>query len=425
MNGPASTPGMTTMTTLRRESPYPAVSVDEARRLITSQSPPPTTEVIDFTEAHGRVLAETISADEPLPDCVTATVDGYALRADEGTQQRRIAGHLPAGSPSASLPVLEPGTAIAVMTGAPLPPEADTVVMVEQTEERDGMLHLLQPVRPGEHLRAAGEDISPGTCLLEAGTSLGAVEIGLLATIGRTCIHVYRRPRVAVFSTGSELVEPATPRQPGAVRDSNRYALLAATREAGGQAIALDIVPDDEQIQRETLVRALSRADVVVSSGGVSMGTRDLIKPLLAEHGTIHFGRVQMRPGKPTTFATVHGRLVFGLPGNPVSALVAFEVFVRPLLRRFQGDTSPERPRVRVVLDDPFPAVPDRPSYHRAVVEWRDGRLMARSTGSQASSRLLSLRGANALLLGPAADYGHAPGDELDALLIGPIRSDR
>ncbi|NJN66006.1 MAG: molybdopterin molybdotransferase MoeA [Chloroflexaceae bacterium] len=352
VNGPTTTTTTATsnLTSLPHESPYPSVSVDEARHLILTQSSPPGIEVIGFTEAYGRVLAETIYADEPVPDSLTATMDGCALR-------------------------------------------------------------------------TVGEDIAPGECLLTVGTPLGAVEIGLLATIGRTCIHVYRRPRVAVFSNGSELVEPGMPRQPGRRRDSNRYALLAAVHEAGGQAISLDIVHDDERVQREALVRALSRADIVVSSGGVSVGVRDLVRPLLAEHGTIHFGRVQMKPGQSTTFATVHGRLVFGLPGKPVSALVAFEVLVRPLLRQLQGDTAPGRPRVRVVLDEPFPSVPDRLSYHRAVVEWHNGRLTARSTGPQTSSRLLSLRGANALLIGPATDHVYAPGEELDALLIGTLQS--
>ena len=174
-------------------------------------------------------------------------------------------------------------------------------------------------------------------------------------------------------------------------------------------------------VQRAAILDGLARADVLLTSGGVSMGTRDLIKPLLAELGTVHFGRIAFKPGKPTTFATVRGKLAFGLPGYPVSSLVSFEVFVRPALRRLAGDARPDRPRVRVTLRDAIHAPHDRPEYQRAVVAWEDGRLMARSTGAQGSSRLLSLRGANALLFVPGDGRTHAPGAELEAQLTGPV----
>jgi molybdopterin molybdotransferase len=206
----------------------------------------------------------------------------------------------------------------------------------------------------------------------------------------------------------------------GGIRDSNRYALLAAAREAGCATISLGIARDDEAVQRAAILEGLERADVLLTSGGVSMGTRDLIKPLLAELGTVHFGRIAFKPGKPTTFATVRDKLVFGLPGYPVSSLVSFEVFVRPALRRMQGDARPDRPRVRVVLRDPIQSSEDRPEYQRAIVAWEDGRLVARSTGAQGSSRLLSLRGANGLLLVPPSGRLHAPGEEMEALLTGP-----
>jgi molybdopterin molybdotransferase len=205
------------------------------------------------------------------------------------------------------------------------------------------------------------------------------------------------------------------------VYDSNRYALLAAVAEAGAEALSLGIVADEEQAQREALLHGLAQADVLVTSGGVSMGTRDLIKPLLAELGTIHFGRVATKPGKPTTFATVHNKLVFGMPGFPVSSLVAFEVYVRPALRRLQGDNRPDRPHMQVVLADSVRASYGRTDYQRAVVRWQSGKLIAHSTGAQSSSRLLSLRGANALLIVPPDQQEHTPGTELDALLIGPL----
>ncbi len=260
----------------------------------------------------------------------------------------------------------------------------------------------------------------PGELVLARGTPLGAAEIGLLATVGRVRIQAYRRPLVAVLATGDEVHEPDAPLSAGGIRDSNRYTLLAAAREAGCATISLGIARDDAALQRAAILAGLERADVLLTSGGVSMGTRDLIKPLLAELGTVHFGRIAFKPGKPTTFATVRDKLVFGLPGYPVSSLVSFEVFVRPALRRMQGDTRPDRPRISVVLRDPIQSSDDRPEYQRAIVAWEDGRLVARSTGAQGSSRLLSLRGANALLLVPASGKTHAPGEEMEALLTGP-----
>lgn len=204
---------------------------------------------------------------------------------------------------------------------------------------------------------------------------------------------------------------------------------MAAAREAGCVALSLGIARDDVQVQRAAILEALDRADVLLTSGGVSMGTRDLIKPLLAELGTVHFGRIAFKPGKPTTFATIDRPasmrssplLAFGLPGYPVSSLVSFEVFVRPALRRLQGDARPDRPRVRVTLRDPIRPSPDRPEYQRAIVTWEDGRLVARSTGRQGSSRLLSMLGANALLIVPAGIEPYPAGAELDALMIGPL----
>jgi molybdopterin molybdotransferase len=293
--------------------------------------------------------------------------------------------------------------------------------MVEQTDERDGMLHIERTVAQGDSIHTVGQDIARGTLVLARGTALGAAEIGLLATVGRVRVPVYRRPVVAVLATGDEVHEPDALLEAGGIRDSNRYALMAAAREAGCETISLGIARDDQALQRAAILEGLERADLLLTSGGVSMGTRDLIKPLLAELGTVHFGRIAFKPGKPTTFATVRDRLVFGLPGYPVSSLVSFEVFVRPALRRLQGDARPERPRVRVFLHDTIRAPADRPECQRAIVAWEDGRLLARSTGAQGSSRLLSLRGANALLLVPGDGQTYAAGTQLDALLTGPL----
>ena len=412
---------------MRRESPYPMVPINEAQHIITAHVAPLGVEEIDVLRdtADGRVLAEDVYATDPLPDVPKAAVDGYALRSADGVAPRRVIAEVIAGA-APGLRV-EPGTAVRVMTGAPVPEGADAVVMVEHTEEQDGTLTVRHALSAGDNIHTVGQDIAAGQCVLTRGTTLGAAEIGLLATVGRVRVQVYRRPIVAVLATGDEVYEPDSEVFPGGVRDSNRYALMAAAREAGCVAVSLGIARDDLSVQRAAILDAVDRADVLLTSGGVSMGTRDLIKPLLAELGTVHFGRIAFKPGKPTTFATIDrpGRasplLVFGLPGFPVSSLVSFEVFVRPALRRLQGDARPERPRVRVTLRDPIYPSADRPEYQRAIVGWAEGRLVARSTGRQGSSRLMSMLGANAMLIVLPGTQPFPAGAELEALLTGPL----
>lgn len=408
------------MAGMLRESPYPMVSIEEARRLVTAHALPLGSEEIDALSADGRVLAEPISAPAPIPDVPKSAVDGYALIAGDGDAPRRVLAELTAGAAQGL--ALTPGTAARIMTGAPIPRGADAVVLVEQTQERDQILTIERAPSVGDSIHTVGQDIRAGELVLERGAILGAAEVGLLATIGQTRVRVFRRPVVAVLATGDEVFEPDGPAIPGGVRDSNRYALLAAAREAGCATISLGIARDDLATQRAAILDGIARADMLLTSGGVSMGTRDLIKPLLAELGTVHFGRIAFKPGKPTTFATIGGRLAFGLPGYPVSSLVSFEVFVRPALRRMQGDARPERPQVLVRLGGPIRSSPDRPEYQRAIVRWEAGELVAHSTGGQGSSRLLSLRGANALLLVPAGGQTYQPGERLTALLTGPIQ---
>jgi molybdopterin molybdotransferase len=395
------------------------VSIEEARRIIAPHAAPLPAEEVSSLNADGRVLAEDAYAPEHIPDVPKASMDGYALLAADGLAPRRVLAELTAGGDQHV--ALTPGTAARIMTGTPLPPGADAVVMVEQTEERDSLLWVERAPEPGQYIQTVGNDITAGELLLARGTLLGAAEVGLLATVGRTRIAVYRRPQVAVLATGDEVVEPDAARGAGSIRDSNRYALLAAVREAGGEAISLGIARDERDTQRRAILEGLERCDVLLTSGGVSMGTRDLIKPLLAELGTVHFGRIAFKPGKPTTFALVAGKMVFGLPGFPVSSLVSFEVFVRPALRMLQGAAQPDRPLVRVALAQAIKPSPDRPEYQRANVAWRDGRLVAASTGAQSSSRLLSMRGANALLLVPPGQQSYPAGAELEALLTGPL----
>lgn len=407
------------MAEMLRESPYPMVSIAEATATIMAQARPLASEEIETFFALGRVLASDITSPEDIPDVPKSAMDGYALRAADGLAPRRVVGELTAGG--AAEVVLAPGEATRIMTGAPLPPGADAMIPVELTTERDGLLYIQRELQPGDYVHVIGQDVRRSQTVLTAGTTIGAAEIGILATLGITRIPVYRQPRVAILATGDEVVEPDSPRPAGAVRDSNRYALMAAVREAGGIPISLGIARDDRDIQRQAILHGLDQADVMITSGGVSMGTRDLIKPLLAELGTVHFGRIAFKPGKPTTFATIGGKLVFGLPGYPVSSLVSFEVFVRPALRALQGDASPFRPQIEVTLVEPVRPSPDRPEYQRIIVRYQEGRFTAITTGSQSSSRLLSLHGANGLLLVPAGETVYPAGSTLPALLTGPL----
>jgi molybdenum cofactor synthesis domain-containing protein len=399
---------------MRRESPYPMLPIAEAQALIAAHTPLLPLEPCYSAEADGRVLAEDIWATAAIPDLPKATVDGYALRGDDGLAPRRVLGELTAGN--AQVLTVEPGSAARIMTGAPLPPGADAVIMVEDTEEQDGVLTVRRALKPGDYVLPPGSDLAEGQLVLRRGTLLGPAEIGLLMTVGRPRVSVYRQPVVAVLSTGDEVYEPDAPLPPGGVRDANRYALIAAARAAGCRALSLGIGHDEQEPLRERIEQGFAKADVLLTSGGVSMGTRDLVKPLLAELGTLHFGRVFFKPGKPTSFATLGGKLAFGLPGNPASALVSFEVFVRPALRRMQGDERPERPLVPVTLAEPI-RPSDRPEYQRVTIAWQGAGLVAHSTGSQSSSRLLSLHGANGLLIVPPGAEILPAGTRLEALL--------
>lgn len=398
---------------------YGILPAAEAAAIVLAHTPRLAAERLRTVDAQGRTLAETVISSEQMPPFPAATVDGYAVVASDDAEWRELLPDILAGQ--AERAAVGPGRAARIMTGAGLPVGADAVVMFEDTAEQDGRVKLNRPVKAGDNLRPVGIDLEVGQPVLQAGTVLGPAEIGLLATLGVAEMSVARRPRVAVLSTGDELVEPDAPLRAGMIRDSNRYALMAAAREAGAEVISMGMARDDETLQRERVRAAFDTADVVITSGGVSVGTRDLIKPILEGLGTVHFGRIALRPGKPLTFATVGEKLAFGLPGNPVSALVTFEVFVRPALLQMQGRRAVQRTRVDVEVEHPLGKTPDRTEYQRAIVRWQNGRLVARSTGSQISSRLLSMVGANALLeILPGTDKVPA-GARVPALLVGEI----
>jgi molybdenum cofactor synthesis domain-containing protein len=346
-------------------------------------------------------------------------MDGFAVIHDDPAVERRVLGSGFAGD-DPDITVV-PGTAAKIMTGAPVPQGANAVVQIENTTTRDGIMTIHQPViRDGDNIRPVGADLRSGDLLIAAGTLLGPAEVGLLASLGHAEVLVGRRPRVAVISTGNELVAPGETPGPGQIRDSNRFSLALAARRAGAEVVINRHIRDDETLLRDGMREALEAADVVLTSGGVSMGDLDLVKRLLGELAVVHFQKLFMKPGKPLNFATVGDKLMFGLPGNPVSCLVGFQMFVRPALQVLQSAPPDAYPTVPVVIQhDITPS--DRIEYQRAVVTaGPDGRLTARNTGPQASARLMSFVGSNAFLVVQPREAVYAAGDQLNAIMIAP-----
>jgi molybdenum cofactor synthesis domain-containing protein len=396
------------------------VHPDEARRIVLSQVRRLAVEQVALGDAAWRVLAEDVVATEDHPPFPAATMDGYAVVASDASPWREVLGEQMAGQ-VLDLEVSE-GAVVRIMTGAPMPRGADAVVRVEATEPAEDHVVILQEdVAPGENIRTVGSDVRRGEVVLPAGTVLGPAELGLVAAVGFVPVPVSTRPRVSVVSTGDELVEPGEPVGPGQIRDSNRFSLVAALGAAGASVTWSGKAPDSAVSLRALLIERMAESDVVITSGGVSMGDLDLIKPLLGDLTKVHFRRVFMKPGKPLNFATTAGgALVFGLPGNPVSALVSFETFIRPALRSMMGCASIDRPRVSVALAQGTPPS-DRIEMQRATVRVDpEGQLVATTTGSQASSRLASFLGANALLVVAPRETPYEPGERVDAVLLGP-----
>lgn len=376
-------------------------------------------ERIPLHEASGRILATDFFAAHDFPLFPASTMDGYAVIANDGSPWRDVIGVQAAGQ---LIDVeVTPGTAIKIMTGAPLPKGADAVVKVENTETADDSVIIHQEfVEPGESVRQIGSDVRSGQLLVEAGSMIGPAEIGMLAAYGGDPVTVRRKPRVSIISTGDELLDPSEPLAPGKIRDSNRYMLRSALELAGAEVIFAGKGPDVRDELEPLLIKLIADSDIVITSGGVSMGDLDLIKPILLDLATVHFRRIFLKPGKPLNFATAGPTLIFGLPGNPVSALVGFEVFVKSAIRKMTGaGEGPETIRVTLGADtEPT----DRVEYQRAVLTVdEDGRLVATANGPQGSSRLASFLGANALIVISPRETVYRAGEMVDAILIGPI----
>jgi len=396
------------------------LSVEEAQREILGRVRVLPSERVDVLAALGRVLAEPIRSTRRIPPWPNSSMDGYAVRAADvrPSATLRVVGRVVAGS----LPTraVGAGEAVRIFTGAPLPGGADAVIPQEDVDARDGVIALRSAVEPGAYVRPAGEDVREGDLVLEPGRAIGAAEIGLLAALGRTQVTVGRRPRVAVLSTGNELADLGTEPTPAQIPNSNTYSLMAQVMETGGFPLNLGVVPDRLDAIAERIARG-AEADVLVSSAGVSVGELDLVREALVNAGAeLHLWKVDMRPGKPITFGSLGGKPVFGLPGNPVSAMVTFELFVRPMLLAMQGRRGTGRLTMRATALAPIVNRGSRRGYLRVVLETRDGRWGARLTGEQGSGILRSMVSADGLAV-VRGDSVVAVGDDLEVIVLREV----
>ncbi len=396
------------------------LSVSEALALVLQHARPlaPTSAALG-PEALGLILAEDVASDLDMPPYDKAMMDGYAICAADlaaghavlGIIEEVTAGKVP------QLP-LGPGQATRIMTGAPIPAGADAVIPVERTKALAADQVQLDdaPPTPGHNILYRGREMRCGDRVLSAGAVLRPAEFGLLATVGRTAALVHPRPRVALLSTGDEVVEPAQTPGPGQIRNSNTPMLVAQTARAGAVPLALGIARDRLDSLRPLISEGL-KADVLVLSGGVSAGKFDLVPGVLQELGVVpHFHKVEMKPGKPVFFGTHAGGLVFGLPGNPVSSLVCFELFVRPALRRLQGHADPGPRMVPLPLAEDFAYRTDRPTYYPAKLELHADGWRVRPVPWFGSADLRALCGTDALLLFPVGDHKHRAGQTFPVL---------
>jgi molybdopterin molybdotransferase len=392
---------------------------NNARRLILEQIAPLGPERVPTLAAAGRVLALDCVAPWDMPAWDNSAMDGFAVRASDCAAipaSLAVRGYIPAGE-TADAP-LEPGCAIRIMTGAPIPPGADAVVPIEETEDGDATVRILEPVKTGQHIRFRGEDVQAGQVVIPAGTPIRSPQAGMLASMGKGMVSVHRHPTVAIVSTGDELLELGEPPAPGMIINSNSIALAAAVTEAGGIPLVLGIARDNRESHRRILSQGLE-ADMLVTSAGVSAGDRDLVREVLAELGATQlFWKVEIKPGRPTAFAMAGRVPIFSLPGNPVSSMITFEQFVRPAILKMTGHRGVFHPTATAVLAHEVKKKPGRLHFHRVVLTRENGRYLAASSGDQNTGIMTTMVNANAIALLPA-DRGHfAAGDEVEVQIL-------
>lgn len=397
------------------------ISFQEARNEILAIVSPRGAERVHLLDAAGRVLAEDLIAPWDMPLWDNSAMDGYAVRAEDcRTIPCRLAvtGFIPAGARGEGVTV-EPGCAVRIMTGAPVPAGCDAVVPVEETDNGQQQVTLLEPVKPGQHIRFRSEDVAAGTTFVRAGTIIRPPEVNMLATFGMALVPVYRRPTVAILSTGDELVELGTTPGAGEIINSNALSLAAAVRDVGCIPVVLGIARDNRESHLEKLREGLA-ADVLITSAGVSAGDCDLVRDILKELGTRQvFWKVGIKPGGPTAFAMHGSTPVFSLPGNPVSTMITFEEFVRPALLKMQGQRRVLRPLFKAVLREGLHKKPGKVQIIRLRLEQEGGRWYGSSAGNQQTAILKTMLDATALAILPAESGDCAAGDEVDVHFYG------
>jgi molybdopterin molybdotransferase len=405
------------------------IAVEEAQERVLAEVQPLDDEVVEFTDAHGRVLREDVQATYDVPQKDNTAMGGYAVRADDiaGASDGapvllKVIEDLPAGTVAARR--VEPGTAIRIMTGALMPDGADTVAHVEITDAGNDVVRVFHPLRRGTNIRKRGEDMHLGDVVLRNGTPLHAAEVGVLAGVQKTSVRVGRRPTVAILSTGDEIIDVGETVTPGKVVNSNSYSLAALTREAGAIPRMIGIVRDTREATIAAIESALA-SDFVISSGGVSVGAYDFVKDALDALGAeTKFWQVAMKPGKPVVLSRLRGRLYFGLPGNPVSCMVSFLLFIAPAIRKAMGQKEnllPPIVQTRVMAS--LKSRGDRRNYMRVRVLARDGELVSEPMTSQGSGVSTSMVQANGLVIVETGVTSVDAGTLIATVLVGPVQS--
>ncbi len=399
------------------------VSVEEARERVLSKIHPLAPLQLQLQEAHGCVLAEDLVAQIDIPDFASSAMDGFAVRAsdvgpaapDQPVQLRIVGRALIGRRPESTV---GGGEAVRIATGAPIPAGADAVVQIERCVVEGETVQVLQGVPEGKHVRPAGEDVKAGQVLVEAGRRLGPPELGLLATAGFPHPHVHPRPRVVVLSTGDELIPPGQAPEFGQVRDSNAFLLFGGLREAGAVPVPAGIVRDDVEVLKQTVLNHLVQADAFISSGGVSVGERDVVKAAFFRRGELDFFRVAMQPGMPQAFGDIEGKPYFGLPGNPVSVFVSFEVFIRPALMKMMGRKELFRPEITARLEADVSGPRGKTQFARVAVRRGPEGWVASPTGGRGSNLIATVARANGLAIVPPGVETAPAGSEVRVMLF-------
>jgi molybdopterin molybdotransferase len=391
---------------------------EEARNIILNSITPLGMERVALLDSLGRVIAEDIVAPWDMPCFDNSAMDGFAVRAaDCGvTVNLRIAGYIPAGGTATTR--LEPGCAIKIMTGAPIPAGCDAVVPFEETDESEGHVLIREDVKVRQHIRFKGEDVLNGETIIQADALIRPPEISMLASFGKAFVPVWRKARVAILSTGDELIELGEPLDPGKIINSNALSLAASVMEIGALPVILGIARDNPESHREKMLEGL-KADVLITSAGVSAGDRDLVRDVLSEMGVEQiFWRVDIKPGGPTAFGMKDGKPVFSLPGNPVSTMVTFEEFVRPALLKMMGHRRVIKPFVKAVLQSKARKKPGKINFLRVKLTSENGKYLAFSSGDQNTGILKTMLMADAIAMLPADRTEFSPGEEVDVHIL-------